>query len=299
MRKLLFVAMAFMVFCTIGFFTVGCTDKKPAEVQKNDSVPEDTLQVNNEDEMITEEVKAPDTVKASALDEIIASTPMPKAADELFDDFIFNFMANKKLQLERVEFPLTVITNGKTEKKNQGQWTQEHFWHNDVYTIILDNLNQLKAAKDTSVNHVVIEKLFVDRNEAQQFEFNRVEGQWKMTCLKKDPFESNKNASFLKFYQQFATDSLFQTQNMGEPVAYYGPDPEDETNNINGTLPDVIWESFANELPSGVIYNVIYGDDTKNSTQKILVMREPASSLEAQLTFTLKGGQWKLTKVSL
>lgn len=295
MKKLLFVAMTFVVLSTLSFLTVACNDKKP-EQQQNDSLSADTL---SDSLTVEEEVAVVDTTPADPFEEIIAATPMPKAADELFDDFIFNFMANRKLQFERIEFPLTVVENGKAHTQNKNQWAQERFWHNDVYTLILDNMNQLKSAKDTSVNHVVIEKLFVDRNEAHQYEFNRIEGQWKMTSLKKDPFESNKNASFLKFYQKFATDTLAQAQYMAESVAYYGPDPEDESKNINGTLPSEIWESFANELPSGTIYNVIYGEAAKNSTQKILVMREPASSLEAQLTFTLSGGQWKLTKVSL
>lgn len=39
-----------------------------------------------------------DTVSASQQEEIVEETPVPKAADELFDDFIFNFAANRKLQ---------------------------------------------------------------------------------------------------------------------------------------------------------------------------------------------------------
>jgi len=292
MKRLLFLMMAFVVLCTVSFFNVSCSDKKP---EQTDSVKSDTTA----NTLMTSDSLIVDTTKSDALDDIIASTPMPKAADELFDDFIFNFMANKKLQLERIQFPLDVVENGQTVKKNKNEWTQERFWHNDVYTLILDNMKQLKAAKDTSINHVVIEKLFLDQSIAQQYEFNRIDGQWKMTCLKKGSFDTNKNASFLKFYKDFTTDSLTQSQAMAENVAYYGPDPEDESKNINGTLSPEVWESFANELPSGVIYNVIYGEDAKGSTQKILDMREPASSLEAQLTFTLKGNQWKLTKVSI
>ena len=34
-------------------------------------------------------------------EQLIEETPMPKAADELFDDFVFNFAANRKLQKSR------------------------------------------------------------------------------------------------------------------------------------------------------------------------------------------------------
>lgn len=280
--------MAFVVLCTISLFTASCNGDKPAEA---DSLGYDTLQIDT--------TMAVDTTVGDAFEQLIAESPMPKTADELFDDFIFNFMANKKLQVERIQFPLQVNDHGKKSVLNRNEWMQERFWHNDIYTLILDNLNQLKAAKDTAINHVVIEKLFIDKDEAKQYEFNRIDGQWKMTALNSINFDAHKNASFLKFYQQFATDTLFQNQNMAESVAYYGPDPEDDTRNMKGVLPEVIWDSFANELPSGTIYNVIYGEDTKGSAQKILDMREPASSHEAQLTFTQRDGKWKLTKVSL
>jgi len=282
--------MAFVVLCTMSLFSVSCTDKKPAQ---GDSIPADTLLQDGDTTAVV------DTVPADAFEEIVTATPMPKAADELFDDFIFNFMANRKLQLDRIQFPLAVNDHGQTSTINRNQWTQERFWHNDIYTLILDNLNQLKAAKDTAINHVVIEKLLVNQNVAKQYEFNRIEGQWKMTALNSIDFDSHKNASFLKFYQQFATDTIFQNQSMAEKVSYYGPNPDDDSKNMKGTLPDVIWESFANELPSGTIYNVIYGQDMKGSSQKILDMREPASSQEAQLTFTQRDGKWKLTKVTL
>lgn len=50
---------------------------------------------------------------------------MPKAADELFDDFLFNFAASRKLQRQRVHFPLPVYRNGKVIKQIEnagGRW---------------------------------------------------------------------------------------------------------------------------------------------------------------------------------
>ena len=58
---------------------------------------------------------ARDTVKTDSAENLIAQASMPKSADELFDDFIFNFAANKKLQYKRIHFPLSVYRNGKLE----------------------------------------------------------------------------------------------------------------------------------------------------------------------------------------
>ena len=57
-------------------FNTGCTDKKPEHV---DSVSTDSI--------VADTIKDSDTVAM-----IVEETPMPKAADELFDDFFFNFI---------------------------------------------------------------------------------------------------------------------------------------------------------------------------------------------------------------
>ena len=49
-----------------------------------------------------------DTVAVDTLEQLITETPMPRAADAMFDDFVFNFVANKRLQFERIVFPLRV-----------------------------------------------------------------------------------------------------------------------------------------------------------------------------------------------
>ena len=69
------------------------------------------------------------------------------------------------------------------------------------------------------------------------------------------------------------------------------------------TLGDIVhdtpnlWEDFAPELPQGILYNIVYGRQSADSTQKILVLRGIANGLEEELTFVRKDGQWKLTKL--
>lgn len=49
----------------------------------------------------SDSVEIVDTASVDTMEQLISDTPMPKAADELFDDFFFNYAANRKLQLER------------------------------------------------------------------------------------------------------------------------------------------------------------------------------------------------------
>lgn len=46
-----------------------------------------------------------DSVPMDTLEQLLAEIPTPKAMDELFDDFFFNFAANKKVQKARIIFP--------------------------------------------------------------------------------------------------------------------------------------------------------------------------------------------------
>ena len=226
---------------------------------------------------------------------------MPKAADELFDDFIFNFAANRKLQRRRIHFPLGVYKDGKIDRQIQKhEWKMEHFFmQQDFYTLIFDNKKQMNLVKDTAVGRVVIEKIFFNTKMVEQFRFNRINGQWMLTSINYKPMYQNKNASFLKFYREFVTDSAFQLRSVQDPLTFSGPDPEDDFSTMTGTLAPEQWPMFAPKLPYDMIYNIIYGQEYTENNQKIFVIRGIANGLETELTFKRLDGMWKLVKLSM
>lgn len=284
MRKI-FILISAIVLLTIAFSTIGCSNKKPE--------PIDTVAVAH-DSLI-------DTSEVDTLENIIAETPMPKAADELFDDFIFNFAANRKLQRRRIHFPLGVYKDGKIDRQIQKhEWKMEHFFmQQDFYTLIFDNKKQMNLVKDTAVSRVVIEKIFFNTKMVEQFRFNRINGQWMLTSINYKPMYQNKNASFLKFYREFVTDSAFQLRSVQDPLTFSGPDPEDDFSTMTGTLAPEQWPMFAPKLPYDMIYNIIYGQEYTENNQKIFVIRGIANGLETELTFKRLDGMWKLVKLSM
>ena len=110
---------------------------------------------------------------------------------------------------------------------------------------------------------------------------------------------SNKNASFLKFYGKFATDSTFQAEHLHNPVKFVGPDPDDDFSTMTGDIEPETWPAFAPKLPSSMIYNIIYGQKYNESNLKIFVIRGIANGLETELTFKRIGGKWMLTKLNM
>ena len=66
-------------------------------------------QVQRVDESMNDSVvDSVDSVPMDTLEQLLSEIPTPKAMDEFFDDFFFNFAANKKVQKARIIFPLTV-----------------------------------------------------------------------------------------------------------------------------------------------------------------------------------------------
>lgn len=279
-KAFVFTVVAFLCSFVL-VHTTGCTDKKPVQ----DSIVTDTALL--------------DTATLDSMEQIIEETPMPKTADELFDDFVFNFAGNSKLQRTRIVFPLPVVTGSKTAMLQRNQWKTEHFFmEQGFYTLIFDNRKQMSLVKDTVVNHVVVERINLDSKAVKQFVFDRTEGQWMLTSIVNSSVGQNLNASFLNFYDKFANDTTFQMESLNNPVQFTGPDPDDDFATMTGEIAPETWLAFApTDMPTGLIYNIIYGQKYGGGSEKIFCLRGIANGQEMEMTFKMVGGKWKLTKL--
>ncbi|MCI6671735.1 MAG: DUF4348 domain-containing protein [Prevotella sp.] len=281
MRK----AILFTIIVCIAMMTVGtgCTNKK---VETEDSVAQDSI------------ITVPhDTIDSTST--IIEETPMPKAADQLFDDFFFNFIANKKLQRNRIKFPLrSVDANGKVSEIKKEQWkTDQFFRRQGYYTLIFDDNKHMEAAKSTDIDSVIVEKIYLKQGIVEQYCFDHQEGTWRLSEIRKVGFNDNHNASFLNFLPKFfAENNLSYVKN---PLPYYGPDPNgEETAMVRTKIAAAEWSSFLPEVPKNMIYNILYGQKNVDSNQKILTFRGLSNGVETQLVFKKKGNGWQLVKIN-
>jgi len=235
---------------------------------------------------------------ADSLEQLIIDTPMPKAADELFDDFLFNFSANKRLQRERVAFPLKVHRLDRDEQISKDRWAMEHFFmRQGYYTLMFNDDCQMQLMKDTSVSRAIVEKIELRRNRVSDYVFRRIRGAWMLLEVRELPIEESANASFLEFYGRFVTDSAFQVSSLNRTVTFVGPDPDDDFSMMEGVITPDTWEAFAPQLPSRTIYNIIYGDPQPEGDEKIFFMRGIANGLELELRFRKVGERWLLVKM--
>lgn len=258
-------------------------------------------QTGTDEEVMPDSVAdSTDTVMVDTLEQLITETPMPRAADAMFDDFVFNFVANKRLQYERIVFPLRVTQiDGKTELTDKSQWKMEHFFmRQGYYTLLFGNDEQMAHMKDTAVNEAVVERILLRKNEVTDYYFQRIRGAWMMREVRVNPIETNANASFLAFYKQFVSDSAFQVRSINETVEFIGPDPDDDFNIMEGVITPDTWEAFAPQLPGKMLYNIIYGKQMPEGNQKIFLMRGVSNGLELELRFKKVGSKWMLMKMT-
>ena len=240
-----------------------------------------------------------DTVETDTMELLITQTPMPRAADAMFDDFLFNFLANKRLQKERIVFPLRIFEGDKVEQMEERQWQMEHlFMRQGYYTLLFNDEQQMALMKDTAVNEAIVEKIQLGKNQVKDYMFRRIRGAWMLCEVRVNEVDQNVNASFLKFYQKFASDSAFQVKSLNETVQFVGPDPDDDFNMMEGVITADTWEAFAPKLPAKSIYNVIYGKPQQEGSHKIFLLRGVANGLELELRFKRAGDKWLLMKMT-
>ena len=274
------VFLAIFAFVLIMF---SCTGNKANQTEE---VPADSV------------ADSTDTTDVDSMELLITETPMPRAADAMFDDFLFNFLANKKLQKERVVFPLRVTENGTTTKIDKDDWKMEHlFMRQGYYTLLFNNDKQMQLMKDTAVSEAVVEKIMLGKNQVKNYFFQRIKGAWLLREIKVTPIQSDANASFLAFYQRFVNDTAFQVKSISETVDFVGPDPDDDFNMMEGVITPDTWEAFAPTLPHKTLYNIIYGKPQEEGKEKIYLLRGVANGLEMELRFKKEGGRWMLKKL--
>lgn len=274
----------FWAVCACLVLTLSCTEKKksiPVIDEPTDSVADSVVVVED------------------SLELLITETPMPRAADAMFDDFIFNFAANKRLQFERIIFPLHVTrVDGTSDVRDKEQWQMEHFFmRQGYYTLLFDDDNQMALMKDTAVSEAIVEKIMLRKNQVSGYYFQRIKGAWMLREVKTTAISDNANASFLAFYQKFVTDSLFQVESLSPTVEFVGPDPDDDFSMMEGVITADTWEAFAPQLPSKVLYNIVYGKPGGDADTKIYLMRGISNGLELELRFKKVAGRWLLTKM--
>ncbi len=233
------------------------------------------------------------------VDEVIEEVERSASPLLSFNDFFFLFLRNKRFQAAHVKFPLEVeeldasvhtITSG-AAFRSYFLWPDE----GEEYTLMLTDLSQMDALDESgALDSVVAQVIDLQAMTARDYCFHCADSLWQL--LRIDNYEPRgRLGDFLRFYARFATDTLFQQDRLAEQISFSSPDPDDETQVIEGILLPSQWEAFRPDLPQGLITNLLFGQRF-DSTQRILLLQcGAATGMMQTTTFEQVHGRWLLT----
>lgn len=268
-------SIIFFIFL-LTLFSTACHNDKPLPSKESEK---DTM-YSSIDTLQSDSIKSP-----------------PKAADGLFDDFIYSFMHNPRFQLTRIDFPLTNIIDGVNKPIQRNNWKHDYLYSQlDTYTIIFDSEQSTKAQKDTSLNKVFVEWVYLNKQRVKRYCFEKKEGQWLLTRIEHSHLKENINSDFYNFYNHFSTDTNFQIEHIKSPFTFKTQD-FDNFQTIEGLLDVEQWLDYQPKLPCGTITNINYGQSYGNAKKRLLMICSPSGGMGCSLTFERTKESWMLIKL--
>ncbi|GAA6256290.1 DUF4348 domain-containing protein [Bacteroides sp. f07] len=247
---------------------------------------------------ITQEVDSIRHQTDSIPEDKLPEDPQPIQADESFDDFVYNFASDDALQRQRVKFPLPYYNGDEKSNIDERHWKHENlFTKQHYYTLLFDREEDMDLVGDTSLTSVQVEWIFVKTRMMKRYYFERIKGAWILEAINLRPIERNDKENFVEFFGRFATDSLFQSQRVSDPLAFVTSDPDDDFSILETSLDVNQWFAFKPELPSERLSNINYGQrNDDNSNMKILALKGIGNGFSNILYFRRKAGEWELYK---
>ena len=225
-----------------------------------------------------------------------AEEPIEEARmDEYFDDFMFSFIHNRRLQRERVGYPLPSIDGeGEPRLLHKLDCKREFaFMRGDFYTVLYGNALQIEEQKEKPHEQVVVEHILLDSMWMNVYNFERRSGKWILTSIHQQDLHQGELSDFLSFYAQFSSDSTFQQQSIAQPLSFSMLDDEADDEFIEGTLDASQWASFGAVMPQGEITNIRYGQ-TYNPHHVVMQKCGLADGMQELFTFEKKSIGWRL-----
>lgn len=221
----------------------------------------------------------------------------PQAVDELFDDFFYTFISNSSFQLSRVSFPLQCYEGDVKKEILRSDWQQfNRFSSQDFYAVIYETDTDMELQKDTSINRVSVEWIYLEDDYVETYVFRRFDSKWLLKEVTISDIDDLPNGNFLKFYAQFASDSIRQVEAIKVPLKLTITDDADDAYQHDTLLNISDWFDMQAEMPipKEALVNIDYGQPNESNWHKNLLLEGISSGLAVTFKFRKEYGEWKL-----
>lgn len=247
---------------------------------------------------MVDSVVAEEKCDTLAIEQPKETTPRRTEADELFDDFIFNYASDDALQRQRTKFPLPYYKEETPVKIEEKDWVHDYlFSRQSYYTLLFDEEEEMDLVGDTTLSSVQVEWIFLKEHKVKKYYFERIKGVWMLEAINLRPMAEGENESFVDFYVRFASDSLYQRRHVRSPLHFTTIDPDDEFAILETTLDIDQWFAFRPALPADSLSNINYGQKNEDlSDSKILKVNGIGNGYSNLFYFRKRRGEWELYK---
>lgn len=218
-------------------------------------------------------------------------------ADELFDDFLYNYINDSCLRHERTIFPLTeILENGDERKIGEGEWHHDFGFMNKEYTTNLYNDEREKSInEDTTLVFASLEKIDLLGMSLTSFDFIKEKGKWNLKTIRHIPFDKSDLADFLYFYSRFTQDTIFNHASLARSIHISMMDPEDDEQTLDGFVTKDQWNTVNSGIPEGIITNIRYGQRYKHAKRILVEKISMGNGMSETFTFRKTNKRWELT----
>lgn len=278
MKKIIFLLALFTVFFS-------CNGRK----QKGSLNPSSAISKFADSSSEVEDSLALDTAQIR---------PKVTRADGTFDDFLYSFANNSKLQRQRIQFPLIFRNNNKISFIQKRFWKFDRlFYSKSFYSLLFDRESEMVVTQHFGLKQAQFEWVYMKTNKIQQYNFKRINGAWILQSISLHNIVPSENENFVEFFYHFANDSAFQRSRTHEPLIYVTNDPDDDFAILNTTMEVDQWMAWKIFLPKDVLSNINYGQSNKsNSATKILCLKGLSNGMSSTLFFRREGYRWQFYK---
>lgn len=231
---------------------------------------------------------------------IVVEEVVPVTADASFIDFLYYFTSDQEFQHSRIIFPVSFYNDTTVTRLTEDQWTFDPMFSNEqVYTVIFDKEEELELENNTESTSVQVDWMYLSDKNVKRYYFEQKNDQWYLEAVNKEKISRQQSGGedFYDFYASFASDSIFQSERLSDPLLFSTVDPEDEFSVLETTLERGQWFAFRPPMPADKLTNIRYGQkETEKSNRKIVEFKGLGNGFSYTLYFRRTHGKWKLFK---
>ncbi len=227
----------------------------------------------------------------------ITDEPVVHNIDGSFEDFIIQYSYDPELQKERTKFPLPYTASGKDTTLTWADWEKNPLLADvEIYSTIYEREADMEAEKDTALSRVVVEVFALEADAVSEYTFVREAGKWQLARVDEKALKASPDHDFVKFYERFVGDSLYQSRHVQNPLVFLTTDPEDDFSVIEATIDVEQWFAFALPLPGKELVHLDYGVKMHRRGQRVLTVKNVVEGTCCTLFFKRMADGWMLDK---